>query len=150
MTDIGDEAAFHERLRAIDEERAKAQRYLDETTPNATDRSTLPSAPPRRRVPLGNPLSAPSVYVKYWRRGGLTRVAVGLWLGAFVIALGLGVVIGMATDPHWADKRFWQWTAVGLAGFIFCVIVFAGYLFYLGIRNHQPNSLSDPPPDPTG
>jgi hypothetical protein len=87
---------------------------------------------PRRRVPFGNPVSAPAVYQKYWRRGGLTRVAVALWVSAFVLALGLGVVLGIAISPHWTDKRFWHWTAFGLVVAIVCIIMIGGYVFYLG------------------
>lgn len=93
---------------------------------------------PKRRLPLGNPAEAPSVILKWWRSGRLGRAAVTAYGSAVILGLGLGILIGMVTDPHWTDKSSLRWAIFGLLGVgIFCLILLGGFLLYLaGRREH--------------
>jgi hypothetical protein len=81
-------------------------------------------------VPLGNPLSAPAVLATRWRRGGIARVGILVGLVAIVLGLGIGVLIGMATNPHVANHGVLDRIIVGFSVIAFCLILTSGVLYY--------------------
>jgi hypothetical protein len=96
--------------------------------------------PPRQRP--ANPLTAPGIlFLRLWRRGGKARTASAAYLCALILGLGLGVILGMATDPHWTHTDPYRWTAMGLAIACVSLIVLGGVLLYLATK--------DDPKDPS-
>jgi Na+-transporting methylmalonyl-CoA/oxaloacetate decarboxylase beta subunit len=82
-------------------------------------------------VPLGNPLSAPGVFAARWRRGGLARVGILVALVAIALGLAIGVLIGMATDPHVSNHGVLDRIILGLGVIAFCLTLTSGILYYL-------------------
>jgi hypothetical protein len=71
--------------------------------------------PPRQRP--ANPVTAPGI------------------LFPLILGLGLGVILGMATDPHWTHTDPYRWTAMGLAIACVSLIVLGGVLLYLATKD---------------
>jgi hypothetical protein len=87
---------------------------------------------PKRRLPVGNPAKAPAVYGSLWKRGGAARAGVAAWLISFIVALSVGVLIGVARDHHFADRRLFGSMAAGLGGLAVCLVLLGTYLAYRG------------------
>src|ERR1700727_1665610 len=91
---------------------------------------------PGPRQSLPNPVTAPvTLFLRLWRRGGKARTASAAYLCALILGLGLGVVLGMATDTRWAHKDPYRWTAIGLAVVVVSLIVLGGVLLYLATKD---------------
>ena len=87
---------------------------------------------PRRRLPVGNLADAPAVFGSLWKRGGAARAGVAIWLIALPVAVSVGVLIGVATNRHVADRQVFGEIAAALGGLVFCLVVLGGYLVYRG------------------
>jgi len=97
--------------------------------------------PPLRQKPL-NPVTAPvTTFSGLWRRGGKARAASVAYLSALILGVGLGVVIGFATDPRWTHKEPYRWAAMGLAIVTVSLVLLGGLLLYLATK--------DDPKDPS-
>jgi hypothetical protein len=79
-----------------------------------------------------NPSSAPAVFIQLWKRGGAAPAGVATWLMALVVAVTVGVLIGVATNHHIENRHIFGSIAVGVGVLAFCLVLFGGYLTYRG------------------
>jgi len=84
----------------------------------------------KRRLPVGNPAKAPSVFLNWWRSGRLGRAAVIAYASAILIGLGIGILVGMVTDPHVSDKSALRWAIFGLIVTALSLVLLGGYFIY--------------------
>ena len=57
-------------------------------------------------------------------------MSIAAWLLALGLALAVGVLIGVATGPHVANRKPWEWTIGGLVGAVILFVVLGGCVYH--------------------